>query len=304
MGRASNRKKAQRQAGHSSRQARRSSRAAAATQQRTHERADGLQVLVQLAKERVERQASALPAWYRGAEPVPAETPQWPEGSLGDRFLAGTYLGEAQDAPSLLTAEIPDAATIAGDPAHWNIATSALVRAVIFDGLALDHPAVSMLLEVLAPIAEAERAYRKAAGAPLYQIGPDWDEDEPEFPELDGPAYLLGGRALVDAVWAAVGDDPLSEVIGVLAPALDGAVPGLDGQVAADALIGAFAEHYRCEQPGDAEVLRRIGYPGSNALENLVAVGAVPPGDVLPAGLMILSVLAQLCWSDSTSILP
>jgi hypothetical protein len=31
---------------------------------------------------------------------------------------------------------------------------------------------------------------------------------------------------------------------------LDGAVPGVDGQVAADALIGAFATEYRCELPG------------------------------------------------------
>jgi hypothetical protein len=83
----------------------------------------------------------------------------------------------------------------------------------------------------------------------------------------------------------------------------DVAVPGLDGQVAADALIGAFATDYRCELPDDAEVLERIGHPGGNALENLVAAGAVPPSDLLPAGLMILSALAQLCQSDSPSIL-
>ena len=41
---------------------------------------------------------------------------------------------------------------------------------------------------------------------------------------------------------------------------LDAAVPGLDGQVAEDALIGAFSTEYRCEQPGDAEVLGRIEY--------------------------------------------
>ena len=94
---------------------------------------------------------------------------------------------------------------IAADPAHWNVATDALVRAVVFDGLGLDHPAVSTLLEVLAPIAEAELAYRKAADAAIYQIATDWDEDEPEFPKLDGPVFLLGTCVLVDAVWAAVG---------------------------------------------------------------------------------------------------
>jgi hypothetical protein len=71
---------------------------------------------------------------------------------------------------------------------------------VVFDGLGLDHPAVHSLLEVLVPIAEAELAYRKAADAAMYQIGTDWDEDEPEFPELDGPVFLLGTCALVDAI--------------------------------------------------------------------------------------------------------
>ena len=51
---------------------------------------------------------------------------------------------------------------ITTNPAHWNIAMSALVRAVAFDGLTLDHPAVSMLLGVLAPIAETELAYARA----------------------------------------------------------------------------------------------------------------------------------------------
>ena len=64
------------------------------------------------------------------------------------------------------------------------------------------------LLEVLAPIAEAELAYRKAADAAMDQIGTDWDEDEPEFPEQDGPVFLLGTCVLVDAVWAAVGEGP------------------------------------------------------------------------------------------------
>lgn len=40
---------------------------------------------------------------------------------------------------------------------------------------------------------------------------------------------------------------------------LDDAVPGLEGRVAADALIGAFAREYRCEEPGDAELLDRTG---------------------------------------------
>ena len=303
MGRASNRKKAQRQAGPSSRQASQSSRADAQKQQAMRLLATGLQAFVQESNERKEREAAARRTWSGGADPVPADAPRWPEGSLGDRFFTGTYVEEARNAPSLATAQIPDAAVIAADPAHWNVATDALVRAVVFDGLGPDHPAVSRLLEVLAPIAEAELAYRKAADAAMYQIGTAWDEDEPEFPEQDGPVFLLGTCALVDAVWAAVGDDPLTDVLGVLLPVLATAVPGVDSQIAADALIGAFSTEYRCELPGDAEVLERIKRPSGDPLEDLAAAGAVPPSDVLLVGLTILSALAQLCRSDSASVL-
>ncbi len=304
MGRASNRKKARRQAGYSSRQARQSSRAEAATRQAMLQLAAGLQALSQEMQTRREQHTAACLAWCGGQEPVPAEVPRWPESSLGDRFLAGTYLAEARNAPCLLTADIPDATVIAAEPAHWNVAASALVRAVVFDGLKLDHPAVSMLLEVLAPIAEAELAYGEAIEAWLHRGGPEYEEDEPEFPELDGPVFLLGTCALVDATWAVVGEDPLSEVLEVLLPVLAGAAPGLENRVVADALIGAFTTHYRCEQPGDADVLERIRRPGGgDALENLVAAEAVSPRDVLPVGLTVLSALAELCRSGSASLL-
>jgi len=299
VGRTSNRKKAQRQAAPSSRQA----RADAERQQALHIVAAGLQALIQETDEREEREAAARRTWSGGAEPVPAEAPRWPEGSLGDRFFTGTYLEQARNAPSLATAEIPDAAVITADPVHWNVATDALVRAVVFDGLGPDHPAVRKLLEVLAPIAEAELAYRKAADAAMYQIGTDWDEDEPEFPEQDGPVFLLGACVLVDAVWAAVGEDPLTDVLGVLLPVLAAAVPGVDSQVAADALIGAFSTEYRCGLPGDDEVLGRIKGYGGDALENLAAAAAVPPSELLPVGLTILSALTQLCRSDSASVI-
>ena len=296
VGRASNRKKAQRQAGQKS-------RPDAATQQAMHQLVTGLQVMVQKMDERKEREAAARRTWTGGAEPDPAEAPRWAEDSLGDRFFGGTFLDQARNAPSLATAQIPDAAVIAADPAHWNVATDALIRAVVFDGLGLDHPAVRTLLEVLAPIAEAELAYGEAADAAMYQIGTDWDDDEPEFPEEDGPVFQLGGRALVDAVWAAVGLDSLSDVFGVLLPVLGDAVPGLDAQVAANALLGAFAKHYRCEQPDDTELLERIGNVQGDALVNLVRPGAAKPADALPVGLALLSALAQLCRSDSASLL-
>jgi hypothetical protein len=291
VGRASSRKKANRQAGNT-RQARRAMRLVEA----------GLRALVRETAEREQRQASASQAWYGGQEPVPAEVPEWPEGSLGDRFRNGS-LEDARNAPGLVTAQIPDAAAIAANPAQWNVATSALIRAVAFDGLTVDHPAVRTLLEALAPIAEAEFAYGKAADTWFSRDPSDREGPEPTFPELDGPVLLLGTCALVDAVWAIVGEDPLTEVLGVLLPVLDRTVPDLDGQVIADALIGAFAHHYRCEQPGDAEVLQRIERSGGDALQNLVASGAVPPADILPVALMILHALAGFCRSSSPSVL-
>jgi len=265
---------------------------------------DALKAISQEAREHTQRQAVARRAWCGGADPVPAQAPRWPEGSLGDRFFTGFHLEEARAAPSLLTAQIPGAAVIAADPAHWNVAASALVRAVVCDGLRLDHPAVKTLLEVLAPIAEAELAYRDTAAEARLRLGSDeGDDDEPEFPELDGPVFLLGACALVDAVWAVVGEDPLSEILGVLLPVLDSTVPGLDSQVVADALIGAFSEHYRCELPGDAKVLQRIGNRGGDVLENLVTAGAAAPTDVLRAGLKLLSALAEFCRSDAPSAL-
>jgi hypothetical protein len=301
VGRASNRKKAQRQSGLSSLQA--GQQADAATQQAMQVLVTGVQALAQHAKSSQERQAAARRTWCPGAKLVPAEAPRWAKDSLGDRFFSGTFLDRARYAPSLATAKMPDAAVIAADPAHWNVAAEALIRAIVFDGLGLDHPAVRTLLKVLAPVAEAELAYQEAADAAMYRSGLGWDEDEPEFPEEDGPVFAVGGCALVDAVWAAVGEDPLADVLGALRPVLADAVPGVDAQVTADALIAAFATEYRCEQPGDAEVLERIEHRDGDALRNLVAAGAVPPPGVLRVGLAMLSALAQLCRSDSASVL-
>jgi len=197
----------------------------------------GFQKLSMETEERIERAAVARRTWSGGTEPIPAEAPRWPENSLGDRFFSRTFLREARKAPCLADAEIPAAPIIAGDPAHRNVSTNALIRAVLYDGLELDHPAVSALLEVLAPIAETELASN----------------------------------------------------------------PGLDGPLAADALIGNFARRDRREQPGDAELLERIGHVEADALLHLVHAGAVCPADILPVGLTLLSALAQLCRSNSAA---
>ena len=56
------------------------------------------------------------------------------------------------------------------DPAHWNVAASALVRAVVFDGLGLDHPAVSTLLEVLAPRIQPALAHAAHGDTPIVHV--------------------------------------------------------------------------------------------------------------------------------------
>ena len=181
---------------------------------------------------------------------------------------------------------------------RWSAAASVLVRAVVFDGLRVDHPAVSRLLDALAPVAEAELAYEQA----LEDYSSGWDEERPEFPWMDGPVFLLGG-ALGDATLAVVGQDPLSEVLAVLSPALDGAVPGLEGRGVADVLTGGRATPYVCELPDYVLKRMRHGFSVGGALLELADARVVPPGDILRVGLTILSVLAGLCQTDSASIL-
>lgn len=271
----------------------------AATRQAMLQLIAGLQAMTERMDAHSEALVAARRVWSGGNDPVPPEAPAWPDGSVGDRFFSGMLLDEASKAPSLRAAAVPDAHVIAADPAHWNIATWALVRAVILDGMPVDDPAASRLLDVLAPFAAAEFAYGEA-----WANGTGWMGDEPEFPEEDGPGFLLGACALVDATWALIGEDSLNEVLGVLVPALSDALPGLEGQVVAEALVGAFACHYRCEMPGDAEMLERLGIMDSgNALENLVTAKLVAPGDSLRMGLAVLSVLAELGKSGSPSVL-
>ncbi len=246
-----------------------------------------------------EQQTPEYRVWCGGGEPVPAEGRRWAAGSLGDRLFSGAHIARARNAPCLLTANVPDPMVIIADPAQWWVAASVLVRAMVFDGLWADHPAVSMLLDVLAPIAQAELA-REQALDDWYSSG--FDDAKPEFPELDGPVFLTG-CALGDATLAVMGEDPLSEVVAVLSPALDGAVPGLAGPAVADVLTGGRATPYVCELPD--YVLKRMHptFAVGGALLEFADARVVPPRDILRVGLTILSVLAELCRSDSASIL-
>jgi hypothetical protein len=308
VGRASNRKRARRQealrqAARRTRAVRQRSRAGSAPQQPAFSYAAASELVSQVFGAPGEKQRPEYRAWCGGGQPVPAERPRWAEGSLGGRLCSGTHLAEARNAPCLLTATAPDPLVIIRDPAQWQVAASVLVRAVVFDGLRVDHPAVSRLLDVLTPVARAEIAHQEALERG-YASGWDEEEDEePEFPEMDGPVFRIGTCALGDATVAVMGDDPLSEVLAVLSPALDGTVPGLEGLAVADVLTGGSVTPYLCQLPD--YVLKRMGraFFAGGALQELAEGRVVPPADILRVGLTILSVLAGLCQTDSASIL-
>jgi hypothetical protein len=317
----SNRKKLRGPAGHAAGRD-------AATGQGVLQALAALQAMSESMAARRDGLTAACRAWWGEHDPSPAQVPAWPAGSVGDRFFSGMLLAEARKTPSLPAATVPDAHVIAADPAHWSVATWVLVRAVILDGVPLDDPMVSGLLDVLARLAVAEFEYGgawagggSAGGAGRASDGPAGDGrasdgrasdggasdgpagDEPGFAEQDGPVFLLGTCALVDAIWALTGDDSLSDVLDVLAPALDDALPG-EGQVIADALIRAFAHHHQCEMPGDAQVLERLGGLGSgDPLADLVAARLVTPRDSVRVGLTVLSALSALGRSGSPSVL-
>lgn len=143
MGRSSNRKKARREAARRTRRARQGSRTGAAPQSAVLALAAARKAIDQVFGPPGERQAPEYRAWCGGGQPVPAQEPRWAEGSLGDRLCSGMHLARARNAPCLLTANVPDPLVIIADPAQWGVAASVLVRAVVFDRLRVDHPAVS-----------------------------------------------------------------------------------------------------------------------------------------------------------------
>jgi hypothetical protein len=100
-----------------------------------------------------------------------------------------------------------------------------------------------------------------------------------------------------------VGEDPLDEVIAALSPALDGTVPGLDGRAVADVLTGGRATPYVCKLPDHVLKRTQRTFFVGGALQELTDARVVPPRDILRVGLTILSTLAEICKSDSASIL-
>ncbi|NEE01108.1 hypothetical protein [Phytoactinopolyspora halotolerans] len=259
-----------------------------------------MQELDRLFQSREASLESARRVWEGSGEFESVEAFIWPEGSLGDRFFSDFMMKEVERTPLLHSARLPGAGVIAAEPAQWSVATWALVRGVVFDGLSLEDRRVQALLDALAPVVTAELTLDGVRLPGLVRS----NADVPEPSDDDGPLFVLGVMALVDATWAVVGDDSLQDVVDVLSPVLDDVHPDVSGRTIAEALVGAFAHHYRCEMPGDDELLQRVDVETGNALQHLVTTNTVAVNDVLRVGLAALAAIAELCRSESASVLP
>jgi hypothetical protein len=300
VGRASNRKKARRRGDQDAPRTSRAHAEALDTASLAFLLA-GAEAMNREAREREVAREAAIVDWCGGSDPSPADLPDWPAGSLGERFFASREIEDARTAPSVRTADIPPGMVITEDPAHWRVAMHCLIRAVVFDGLTPDDPPVSRLMRILVPIAAEELAYGAAMEEWNFSGALGGDEP-PEFPELDGPVFLLGASALVDAFGAVLGDDELEPVRQVLQAPLDETVPGIPGGVLADALIGAFGTHFSFQLAEDREGLAQLSKSRGNPLVDLVTGGAVTRAAVLPVGLRLLAALTALCQSDADSL--
>ena len=244
--------------------------------------------------------ALAAHVWSGGSTPEPAAIPKWPDDSAGDRFFNTQGIVDSAEAPPITGAALPAPVIMADTSELWVVATNALVRAVVLDGLTVYHPVVSAVIALLEPVVRRELAY--------YADETTWDE----YPESDVPLRLLGDEVLMDATWAIVGDDALAPVLALLERCLDTAfdMPGrpasLTGRAAAEALIRAFPDHFECQAPGDEAWLQRLratGRTSSNPLCDLVRDKVIAPEDALPVGLTILAALADLARTSAFSVL-
>ena len=244
--------------------------------------------------------ALAAHVWSGGSTPEPAAIPKWPDDSAGDRFFNTQGIVDAAEAPPITGAALPAPVIMADTSELWVVATNALVRAVVLDGLTVYHPVISAVIALLEPVVRRELAY--------YADETTWDE----YPESDVPLRRLGDEVLMDATWAIVGDDALAPVLALLERCLDTAfdMPGrpasLTGRVAAEALIRAFPDHFECQAPGDEAWLQRLratGRTSSNPLCDLVRDKVIAPEDALPVGLTILAALADLARTSAFSVL-
>jgi hypothetical protein len=243
----------------------------------------------------------AVTGLWGGMTPVPAEVPQWADGSLGDFFFTEPVIATAAAAPLATVAVLPPSERMLAHGSAREAVASVLIRAVVFDGLPAAGPAIGVLMEHLAPVIEWEAGH---FGRPLS----DAEADE----IVTGPAFVTGS-ALVEAARAVIAEDRIAPVVKFLEPLLDAALAPLGlpaeltGAAAARALACAAAHAYTFTDPRDTALLNQLDPDGStseNALETLVTDKLLAPRDAPLAGLALLAALAGLCRTNAVSVLP
>jgi hypothetical protein len=245
--------------------------------------------------------SDAVTGLWGGVTPVPAEVPQWEDGSLGDFFFTEPVIARAAGAPPAAVAVLPPSERMLAYGSAREAVASVLIRAVVFDGLPAAGPAIGVLVEHLGPVIEWEAGYfgRSVSDAEADEI-------------VTGPAFVTGS-ALVEAVRTVIAEDRIAPVMEFLEPVLDAALAPLGlsaeltGAAAARALACAAAPADTFTDPADTALLNQLD-PSSatseNALETLVTDKLLAPRDALLAGLAVLAALAGLCRTNAASALP
>ncbi len=242
----------------------------------------------------------AITMLWGGATPVPAEVPQWEDGSLGDFFFTEPAIARASAAPPAGSAVLPPTESMLAYGSAREAVASLLIRAVVFDGLPVAGPAVGVVLKHLAPVIEWEVGHFRR---PLS------DDEAEEI--MTAPAFVIG-NALVEAARAVIAEDRIAPVTEFIEPVLDAAVAPLGlsavltGAAIARALACAVAHAYLFAHPADTALLNQFdpdSATSENPLETLVADKLLAPRDALLAGLAVLAALAGLCRSNAVSVL-
>jgi len=243
--------------------------------------------------------AEATQVWCDGAGPEQATIPRWKSDSVGSRFFSAQTIDDAAKAPRLDGAVLPSGREMMAIRAHREVATNALVRSVVLDGLPVNDPMVDEAIILLTPVLEQEVEY--------------WEEAESSdgIPDETAPLYMLGRNFLVEAVWAVAGDDPLPAVLPLLERRLNAALkaldpaPGFTGTALAKSLICTLPYDFEFNQPGEMEFLERLGCERctGHPLMDFVVYEGIAPNQALCGGVAAIAAVADLCRTNADSVL-
>lgn len=234
------------------------------------------------------------------ATPVPAEVPDWEEGSLGDYLFTELAFAEAAKAPPAAQGVLPPVQKLLNDGSAREAVASMLIRAVALDGLPATDPAVGAILEHLAPVIERE------AGHYGKELSDSKTEDT-----ASSPLWIIG-NALMEAGRAVIAEDRIAPVAAFMEPVLDSAVKPLrlpaelTGAAVTRAVICAVARAYLFSDQADTAFLDEldpVSATSENPLETLFTGGLVGPRDALLAGLAALGALTDICRTNAASAL-